>query len=721
MLLMVSISTTLVAQDNVPPSTNPPGGLTPKQVPMFVSIGCDDNYFSGYDNSGGMKWLLDYLRTLKNPAGSGQSSTYDGTNARCTFFNIAKYADGEGQESSANIKKIWNQAYIDGHELGNHTYNHPSGNTFTVSDWVKEILDHEQVTLKPFDPNESTTSPDSSKGVGITKADYYGFRTPYLHYSVNLFKALDSLNYVYDCSIEEGWQSEQDGSNLLWPYTLDNGSPGHNVLVQWGLKPALEPYPGLWELPVYVYVIPPDELCEYYGTKPGIRNKVRAALNYFDVSSGKIVGSDYNLLADVSAGGASLTKDEILATYKYTFDLHYYGNRVPFLLTSHTTYYSSNWTESASIPNVKDRQWITEEFLKYVLTKPEVRIVPYIDIIDWMRTPSALAQLNGPFKLNINSSLETGSVNISPIKSTYNQNETVTLTATPAAGYEFAYWHGGITGTTNPITITMNTDIQAVAIFRKSGFSCDSTTNVFQGATFSTEKDNFGSTVSNILGTNDLQTNWTLVKRTTAWPWLSMIANFPINLYGLCSLSITYKSDKPIVLSLPQAPLSSTGESYMIQLPATASYTTITKAITDFAQPAWATNKIALDLGKVNSIAFAPDVDTEAGSESGTFSINNFVVYGVYIAPTSIAGSLKKKHASINIDEYNNLIINKTENDTYKISCISIDGKLIFQAIRNPNNNNIIIPLNKNLASGIYVIKVETKTNCTSQKIFIGE
>ena len=50
----------------------------------------------------------------------------------------------------------------------------------------------------------------------------------------------------------------------------------------------------------------------------------------------------------------------------------------------------------------------------------------------------------------------TGTVIKSPNKATYTQGETVTLSATANTGYTFGSWSGSATGTTNPVTITMN-------------------------------------------------------------------------------------------------------------------------------------------------------------------------------------------------------------------------------------------------------------------------
>lgn len=51
-----------------------------------------------------------------------------------------------------------------------------------------------------------------------------------------------------------------------------------------------------------------------------------------------------------------------------------------------------------------------------------------------------------------------GSVTVNPLKGTYAQNEVVSLTAYPASGNSFTGWSGGLSGSTNPTTITMTTN-----------------------------------------------------------------------------------------------------------------------------------------------------------------------------------------------------------------------------------------------------------------------
>ena len=58
---------------------------------------------------------------------------------------------------------------------------------------------------------------------------------------------------------------------------------------------------------------------------------------------------------------------------------------------------------------------------------------------------------------------EGGSV--SPSTGTYDEGKSVQLTGTPSTGYVFKEWTGGVTGTTNPISVTMNTIKNVTGVF----------------------------------------------------------------------------------------------------------------------------------------------------------------------------------------------------------------------------------------------------------------
>ena len=67
--------------------------------------------------------------------------------------------------------------------------------------------------------------------------------------------------------------------------------------------------------------------------------------------------------------------------------------------------------------------------------------------------------------LTINATNGTVATNPNPTNGTYDNGTVVGLTATPAAGYQFDGWSGDATGTTNPLSITMDADKTVTAIF----------------------------------------------------------------------------------------------------------------------------------------------------------------------------------------------------------------------------------------------------------------
>lgn len=377
--------------DHQPYSQLPPQGLAVEQVPLFVSIGFDDNGFSGIAGSGGtggMAWILNYLRNKKNPVAMGNPLTYDSTPVRVSFFNTTMFQESFVSDDPVYVKRAWNTAMNDGHEIGNHTVNHLNGQDFTLAQWNAEIGDTITHLSKPFDPNEQPGSSNNTTGMGANHLDITGFRAPFLAYNDATFKAIVQQGLTYDTSIGEGWDGAIDGTNYPWPYTLDSGSIGNQYMVDMGFPniSPIEPYPGVWELGVTPVIIPPDDVTSQYGINYSIRDKVKANVSWFSLESGKITSFDYNLW-----GSAKLNKAETLATLKYTLDLRLQnGNRAPFMFGAHTAYFNSKNAAIFGQISVRERQEVIEQFIEYARSKPEVRIVPYDSIIDWMRNPSTI-------------------------------------------------------------------------------------------------------------------------------------------------------------------------------------------------------------------------------------------------------------------------------------------------------------------------------------------
>jgi peptidoglycan/xylan/chitin deacetylase (PgdA/CDA1 family) len=341
---------------NIPASQSPPGGLPVEDTPLFVAFGIDDNYIEE-----GMKNMLDGL------IGQGVDAT---------FFHISGSLD--------NNKTQWLRGAQAGFEVANHTKTHNTSITTDATTWGTEIS------------NAYTTL---STNLGTT--DIFGFRAPKLEYNDALFGVLEEQGYWYDSSIEGGFDPTIDGTNFYFPYTLDTAGPDLTYLrgaykAGAGFSKAdfdVTPRPGLLEIAITSMIIPPDDVAAEYGFEPAanagqwnetpsFRERVKQNLAYasqadFERIGYKIEGLDYNLETL-----AKLTPSEILTVLKYNFDLHRAGNRAPFVLGAHSNYYPT-----ASDPDLK----ALIDFIAYVKTFPEVRVVSYKEVFDFMREPKALS------------------------------------------------------------------------------------------------------------------------------------------------------------------------------------------------------------------------------------------------------------------------------------------------------------------------------------------
>lgn len=70
-----------------------------------------------------------------------------------------------------------------------------------------------------------------------------------------------------------------------------------------------------------------------------------------------------------------------------------------------------------------------------------------------------------PITYTLNVTAVNGSVTKNPDKTSYNLDESVILTPTPASGYEFTSWSVDATGSNNPLTVIMDRDKNVTANF----------------------------------------------------------------------------------------------------------------------------------------------------------------------------------------------------------------------------------------------------------------
>jgi len=379
---------------SVPAAAQPPAGLLPSQVPQFIVFGSDDNGYSGLESpgaSGGLHFLTELFSGLRNPAGSGNPRTFDAATPHYSFYVNTYYIssaakksayDSAEMENPVYVRRAWKEAMDNGHEIGVHTHSHPHGNQYSQNQWQNEIQQCIDIIGLPYAADEAQKNPARETGLGVDRGQLAGFRTPFLEYNDNTLQAVRRLGFLYDCSLEEGTQPDQNGGNFLWPYRLNYGSPGNS--------PLIGRHPGLWEIPVYVFIVPPDSECERYGVVPGLRAALQKRQNYFDPATGKITGMDWNLWCEFT-----MTPAEFLATLKYTLDLRLNGNRCPLTVGLHSELYSDKQDTKGLNATAPERRAALREFFVYIMRLHQVRLVNHKELLNWLQHPEPLAAAAG--------------------------------------------------------------------------------------------------------------------------------------------------------------------------------------------------------------------------------------------------------------------------------------------------------------------------------------
>lgn len=353
-------------------SSLPPQGLKPNQVPQFVVLGFDDN-----TKSEGINWVIDLFNGKLNP---------DGSKARVSFYNNTLGLRQYEQDNPTDLLNAMKRLKNTNHEIGNHTDNH-----FLIQEGEsgEEFFSRIKTTNRAtWEERIFTASNDLMHLVGVPKEDIRGFRSPYLLYNQHSMAILKADGFLYDCSIEEGYAPEFDGTNFRWPYALNEGSPGHNE--SWYGNPDnpekvdIKTIDGLWELPNHVVMIPKDSECGAYNIQVGLWDRLQTNLPY--IEDYKMTGLDYNLW---SMG--EINKAEMLGILKYNLDLRLSGNRAPFMFGTHSQYYTKEWADNYA-PNatVDEMKAAISEFVDYALSKNVVRIKTGAEIIQWCKNPLPL-------------------------------------------------------------------------------------------------------------------------------------------------------------------------------------------------------------------------------------------------------------------------------------------------------------------------------------------
>ena len=163
-----------------------------------------------------------------------------------------------------------------------------------------------------------------------------GFRVPYLSISENELKALHNEKFLYEASMPSREQ--------YWPFTLDYKSPLCD-------SPAVcpdESYPGLWIIPTPFLNQPRGPVC--------------GMLDSCTIPQ---------------------TRQEWFALLQSNFLRHYQGNKAPFGLYTHASWFYFPGERLAAL----------NDFLSYLETLDDVYVVSHQNLLEWVRNPTPLSQI----------------------------------------------------------------------------------------------------------------------------------------------------------------------------------------------------------------------------------------------------------------------------------------------------------------------------------------
>ncbi|MBN1983343.1 MAG: polysaccharide deacetylase family protein [Chitinivibrionales bacterium] len=334
-VMAIACSRAISSKDNQPFSFDPPGKLAVDSVPQFIVLGFDDNCYAD-----GMEWVLNTLQNAKNPQGTDNPETFDNRPIKTSFYFISSALE-EGGDA---LLQLWKKAVAAGHEVANHTISHETGASTSLATWRSEMAGCRS-TL--------------SQKLGVAENSIVGFRTPYLAFNDATFTAISQENMLYECTMTQ--MQDYNKGLFVWPYTLDNGF-ADKVIEGWVGKCKI---PGLWEIPVYT------------------------------------VGADASLWPPITGFDSSIltqsngSQFETMLKNALDYRIKSGGNRAPMTVGLHSdTYSATNPSGSNLDPALKlpQRQAAVESFIKYALTKPMVRFVSAMQLIQWMRKPVPLGR-----------------------------------------------------------------------------------------------------------------------------------------------------------------------------------------------------------------------------------------------------------------------------------------------------------------------------------------
>jgi hypothetical protein len=235
------------------------------------------------------------------------------------------------------------------------------------------------------------------------------------------------------------------------------------------------------------------------------------------------------------------------------------------------------------------------------------------------------------------------------------------------------------------------------------------TTNIANGnnGSWSAQVDVLGSKVNSFTQLGPVNANFTQTPKTgTNWPWLALVKNVGQALTEMTYLKVTYSSNLPIQIALPQAPLSASGENYVTTIEASNTLKTVLIPISAFAKPSWSTSTIALDLSKITSINFIPVVANVNAGGNAVIEINSLVLYKSGLSTDVVDIQIENKLNVVKVID-SGIIVNFPQTGDYQIQLFNMDGNVLANIQENFANGHQLINFSTlNLSGKMLIIKI---------------
>ncbi len=292
--------------------------------------------FDGSKSVGMLKETLDFGEKMRNEQKPLHFTYFINAAYFLTSATAPRYQPPEHERGvssigfSNNARDIpqrmqgFNEAYVQGHEIGSHSVGHFNGSGWSYDDWMQEFNSFSFLMSQVQENNQTVKIEDP-----LFLSSIHGFRAPSLGVNRNLYSVLSDMGFTYD--------SSGVGRMDSWP-TRDTN--------------------GVWHIPLGSIFFGPEH-------RPGV------AMDY------SIWMHQSNARETALRGSEEWQHDfaEVEDAYMNYFNTNYKGSRAPIVIGHHF----SKWNDGVYWEAMKS-------FAEQVCGQPHVRCVTFKELVEYLNS-----------------------------------------------------------------------------------------------------------------------------------------------------------------------------------------------------------------------------------------------------------------------------------------------------------------------------------------------